>query len=222
MLQEAAARLASLTQPMPLVADRGGTVIDVLAQPDEAIENGQPVLRVARFDTILAKVVVPSADPVSDNASARVIVIGHEDHPLSGESIALIAVDPRTQGQTVLIRLRADGFALRPGQAVTAYLTAPGAPISGVVIPRTAIVRYAGKAWVYVRTTRETFVQREVPTDHPVDGGWFAATGFKPGDRIVTVAAETVLSEELKAQIPSAEEGESAEQQEQERREHRQ
>ncbi len=70
-----------------------------------------------------------------------------------------------------------------------------------------------------MQTERETFVQREVTTDHSVEDGWFTDTGLKPGERVVTVAAQTVLSEELKAQIPSAEEGESAEQQEQEKRE---
>lgn len=177
------------------------------------------MLRVARFDTILAKVVVPSGIAVSGDAAARVIGIGQDNHPLAGESIALVAVDPKTQGQTFIVRLRADGFALRPGQAVTAYLAAPGEPLAGVIVPREALVRYAGKTWVYVQTERETFVQREVTTDTPVDGGWFVTSRFKPAERVVTVAAETVLSEELKAQIPSGEEGESAEQQEREKQE---
>jgi hypothetical protein len=212
--------VAGPTGPKPLLVDRGGTVIDILAQPGESIESGQAILRVAQFDTLLAKVVVPSGAPVSsDVGAARLIVMGHEDHPLAGESVALVAVDPKTQGQTFLVRLQADGFAVRPGQAVTAYLTAPGEPLSGVVIPPEAIVRYAGKAWVYVQTERETFVQREVATDRPVETGWFVGAGFKPGERVVTTAAQTVLSEELKAQIPSAEAGESKEQQEQEARE---
>lgn len=211
---------AGPTGPKALRADRGGTVIEILAQPGEAIESGQPIMRAARFDTVLAKVVAPAGVSVSGRAgAARVMVIGHEDHPLAGENIAVVAVDPKTQGQTFLIRLRADGFAVRPGQAVTAYLAAPGEPLAGVVVPRDAIVRYAGKAWVYVQTERETFVQREVTTDHSVQDGWFVGTGFKQGERVVTVAAQTVLSEELKAQIPSSEEGKSAAQQEQEKRE---
>lgn len=207
------------TGPKQLQVDRGGTVIAVFAQPGEAIEKGQPVVQVGRFDTLLAKVVVPSGVIVSGDAPARVSVIGREDHPLPGESIALVAVDPRTQGETALVRVREAGFPLRPGEAVTAYLAAPGKLVAGVVIPRQAIVRYEGKAWAYVKTASETFVQREVPTDHPVAGGWFVSAGFKPGDRVVTVAAEIVLSEELKAQIPSGEGGESAEQEEREEHE---
>ena len=39
---------------VPLVA-RAGEVVEVLAKPGEALESGQSILRVARFDTMLAR-----------------------------------------------------------------------------------------------------------------------------------------------------------------------
>src|SRR5262249_38785289 len=43
----------------PLVVERGGDVVEVMAQPGEAIEPGSPILRVTNLDRLLARVDVP-------------------------------------------------------------------------------------------------------------------------------------------------------------------
>lgn len=190
------------TAPMLLRLTQGGEVLEIRAQPGEAIESGQPILRVARFDTLVAKVEVPAGERVAPHVeTARIVVIGHEDHPLRGELMALAASDPNTHGQTLLFRMSAEGVPLRPGQAVIAYLPTSGMPHGGVVIPRPAIVRVAGRAWAYVEIGTAQFTRREVQLDHPTEAGWFVGSGFTSRERVVVTGAGALLSEELKSEI---------------------
>ncbi len=53
-------------------AATGGQVVEVLAQPGEAVESGQTVLRLCRFDRLLAKVdLQPGRSAVMPVARAR-------------------------------------------------------------------------------------------------------------------------------------------------------
>ena len=67
--------------------------------------------------------------------------------------------------------------------------------------PRAAVVRSEGRAWVYVQLGEPRFRRQVVNLDAPTPGGWFAASGVGPGDRVVVDGAQTLLSEEFKSQI---------------------
>ena len=191
-----------------LEMERGGQVVELLIHPGESVESGQPILRVARFDHLLVRVDVPAGDTVAPNLlSATIVPLGQEDRLIQGERIALAAsVDPKTQGQPFLFRISDPSFTLRPGLAVTAYLEVPGATRTGVVVPRSAVVRQSGKTWVYVQTSPELFARREVVLEEPAGEGWFTRS-LARGDRVVIVGAQTLLSEEFKSQIQVGDEG---------------
>ena len=190
----------------PLTVDRGGQVVELLVHPGESIEAGQPILRVARFDRLLARVDVPAGDVVAGGAAASIVPLGYENRHVRGERVSLAAaVDPKTQGQPFLFRVPDPSFTLRPGLSVTAYLETPGAPRKGVVIPRAAVVRQSGKTWVYVRTAADQFARREANLEDPTAEGWFSRS-LSPGDRVATTGAQTLLSEEFKSQIQVGEE----------------
>jgi hypothetical protein len=72
-----------------------------------------------------------------------------------------------------------------------------GSSLKGVVIPASAIVWSEGKAWVYSQVSPERFSRTPVSTDLPVEDGFFAVQGFSAGDKIVTVGAQALLSEEM-------------------------
>jgi RND family efflux transporter MFP subunit len=181
---------------------RGGTVVEVLAHPGESVEAGQPVLRLARFDKLLARVDVPAGETVASGlTSASIVPLGFSDKPLNGERVGFAAsVDPKTQGQPFVFRLADSSGQLRPGLSVTAYLETPGPARSGAVVPRSAVIWQTGKSWVYVQTDKEKFARREVALEDPASGGWFTRS-LKPGDKVVTRGAQMLLSEEFKSQI---------------------
>jgi hypothetical protein len=190
-----------------LELERGGQVVEVLVHPGESVESGQPILRVARFDQLLARVDVPAGDTVAPNlVAASIVPLGQADHPIRAERVALAAaVDPKTQGQPFLFRVADPSATLRPGLSITAYLEIPGAARRGVVVPRSAVVRQSGKAWIYVQTADEQFARRQVVLEEPVAEGWFTRS-LSPGNRIVTIGAQALLSEEFKSQIHVGEE----------------
>jgi RND family efflux transporter MFP subunit len=187
----------------PIVAERGGEVVEVLAQPGEAVEQGASLLRVARLDHLLVRIDLPVGEHISaNNRSVFITPAGFEDHaPLPAERVAVApATDPHTQGISLLYRLNKTLFGLRPGTAVTALLPLSGPSRQAVLIPRSAIVEQGGKSWVYVETSDERFARKAVPLDLPLPKGFVASAGFSPGDRVVVVGAQSLLSEEFKSE----------------------
>jgi hypothetical protein len=127
---------------------------------------------------------------------------------LSGKSIdaefldAAPAVDPLVQGRGFFFLIPTNTVHLLAGEAVTGYLKLAGAPQAGVIVPREAVIRTAGKGWVYVLNTNgASFTRKEIALDHPVETGWFITQGVTASDQIVVTGAQTLLSEELKSSM---------------------
>jgi multidrug efflux pump subunit AcrA (membrane-fusion protein) len=188
----------------------GGKVVELPVRPGESVESGQPLLREARFDRLLVRIALPAGAEIDESVStARIAVSGHEDRWLPAERVSLAATaDGHTGGPTYLFAIKADGLSLQPGLPVTAYLVMPGEPVSGVALPRSAVIRYMGQTWVYVQTDAEQFTRREVVAGVPRQNDWFVAAGLKSGERVVTVGAQSLLSEELRSQTTGTEEEE--------------
>lgn len=108
-------------------------------------------------------------------------------------------LDPRLQGRSLLYTTSARP-GLIPGLSVSVHL--PEGPFRrGVVIPYGALVWLQGRPWGYVEQQAGRFVRREVPTSNPTPEGFFVTEEFSPQDRIVTIGAQTLLSEEFRSQI---------------------
>jgi hypothetical protein len=210
-LEAAGARQSAGTTPVPLIVARGGEVVELLARPNEAIESGQPILRVTRFDSLLARVDVPTGETVDRSLTmARIVAVGQESHPVTGTRVSLApSIDPATLGEGFVFRINAAGSSLRPGAAVVAYLRAPGAAQEGVVVPYSAIVRSEGRAWVYRQVGADKFSRQDVALDRVTDRGILVTKELKPGQRIVVQGAQLLLSEEQKSQIQILEDEEN-------------
>jgi multidrug efflux system membrane fusion protein len=103
--------------------------------------------------------------------------------------------DPRIQGRSFLY-ISPARLGLTPGVNLLAHLSV-GSAMKGLIVPTAAVVWSEGKAWVYQQTATDRFTRRAVPTDIPVERGFFVAEGFVPGDKVVTQGAQALLSEEL-------------------------
>ena len=172
----------------------------------DAAKRREFVEQLVRGDTALIRVDILPGDALAEQPkSARVLVLGREQQPIETQNITPAAdVDAKTQAQGFVLRVDKSPFALRPGMALTAWLELPEKPRAGFAIPRSAVLRHDGRAWVYVQEEEEKFVRKPVTLDTPLDGdkGWFVAEGggIKADDLLVTTGAQSLLSEELKAQ----------------------
>ncbi len=192
-----------------MVAARGGEVVEVLAQPGEAVESGQPIVRLARFDRLLARVAVPVGERVPVRPTRALIsAVGFEDQPAWGERVSFGAsAAPGVEGATLVYRFTPPSPALRPGLAAAARIDLAGEARHGLVVPLSAVVHFNGKQYFYVEIAAGTFSRRELESISPVEGGYFTVS-LRADARIVVSGAQVLLSEENKTRIGVEEEGE--------------
>ena len=90
--------------------------------------------------------------------------------------------DPRLQS-TGLLALVSGPQAMQFGTGTVAPATlAAGAEVTGVVVPRAALLRTAGQTFAYVRRDAGSFERRPILGGLPVPVGLFVAGGFRPGE----------------------------------------
>jgi len=108
----------------------------------------------------IARVTAPIGKQLDDAPrTAQIIVLGHEQQPLNARAVYTApTVVPTFQGQTFLVLIVTTDFPLRPGTAVSARLPIPNTYQRGVIVPRSAVVRYAGNEWVYRKLDGDRFV----------------------------------------------------------------
>lgn len=150
----------------------------------------------------LVRLDLPAGETTAPPRFARLFALADSERPIGAEYLAPAAnVDAQAQSQGLLFLVKSNAGGLRPGQALIGFVQQPGEPLHGVMVPPSAVIRVAGKAWVYVQTADTTFTRREVLLDHPTDAGWLVTSGLKTTDRIVVTGAQTLFSEELKSRI---------------------
>jgi hypothetical protein len=151
----------------------------------------------------ITRVTAPIGEALdSSRSGAQVFVLGHVQQPLHAEAVhEAPTINQQLQGQTFLLLIATRDFPLRPGTAVSALLPTSGKSEEGVMIPRSAVVRFAGKEWIYREGAGDRFVRSEIVPAQVVTDGYFVTENLAPGTRIIVTGAQTLLSEELKAQI---------------------
>ncbi|HEY8749993.1 MAG TPA: HlyD family efflux transporter periplasmic adaptor subunit [Tepidisphaeraceae bacterium] len=190
---------------LPLEVERAGEVVEVLARPGESLESGLPILRVVDFHHVLASVYAhPGEDLPPSIKQATITPLGFEGKPLTGVFVGIAAaVDPKSHQRALLFKIDIGEAmpSVRPGAPIVASVSAEGEPLKGVNVPKSAVVRYLGKAWVYVVASDGGFDRKEISLDHPIPdaAGWFVIESVKPGDRIVVTGAAALLSQEINA-----------------------
>ena len=154
--------------------------------------------RLARREEVLLQVTLPQGYAAATAPSGLKLLLP------SGRAAKIEFIspatrtDPRVQGISYFYVASAKETGLIPGMSASASFPS-GPPVSGLLVPGSAVVWWQGRAWAYVKTGADAFTRREVPTEEPADGGWFVSKGFSPADEIVVKGAETLLSQEFLA-----------------------
>jgi hypothetical protein len=104
-------------------------------------------------------------------------------------------VDSRVQGRSFLY-VMSPRSPIAPETSLLAEVSV-GGEMKGVVVPTSAVVWSEGRAWVYQQTGPSQFTRRAVATDLPLANGYFVAKALPTMDKVVTVGAQALLSEEF-------------------------
>jgi multidrug efflux pump subunit AcrA (membrane-fusion protein) len=153
-----------------------------------------------RDATVLIQIDLPPGERLENNSqTARIVSLAENAAPVTATCFDLLpAMDPQTQQQGILFSAdQSQTNRLTPGEAVTAFIKMPGEPVSGVVVPASAVLRHEGKGWVYVQSETNQFLRMEIPLDRQRDTGWFVSENLSATNHVIVTGAQTVLSAEL-------------------------
>lgn len=143
----------------------------------------------------------PSATTLTPERDVKFFAIATNATPITGKFFDYApTADPQTQTRGIFYVVDNSNHQFAPGMSLTAAAPTSEAARSGVLVPRDAILRAEGVDWVYLRVAPDKFTRREIKPDEITTQGWFVNAGLKPGDTVVTSAAQDLLSEELKEQ----------------------
>lgn len=187
-------------------AAAGAARARLLATTGKALGERTDLARLAQAlasgESALVRIDLPAGESLkSEPAGARLVPLGENATPIEAKFVGPApAVDPQTQAQGFLFLVEPNTAHLAPGTAVTGFLKLSGAAQAGVLVPRDAALRFNGMTWIYLQAGAENFSRVEVALASPLADGWFVREGLKPQDKVVTVGAQQLLSEELKGQ----------------------
>lgn len=152
---------------------------------------------------VIARIDLPAGEEIAGSpGAARLIGLADESHSMPAAFLGLApTTDPQMQSEGLLYLTRDNSLRLPARASVIGYLAQAGSPLRGVLVPQSALLRYAGATWIYLQSDESTFRRVAVMLTHPVEGGWLAVDGLKPGDRAVTDGAQLLLSTELSGQL---------------------
>src|SRR5262249_51184308 len=147
---------------------------------------------------VLVNLAAGEAPPVSPTG-ARLLTLADQTKPIEAQVLGPApATDPQMQGKGFLLLVNPNNGRLTPGEAVNGLLSLPGEARNGVAVPREAIVQFNGANWVYLQTSETEFKRVALQSGRPLEDALFVQEGLAAGDKVVTVGAQQLLSEELK------------------------
>jgi hypothetical protein len=164
------------------------------------IDRAQLVTRLIERRDYLVKVTLPAGATIAAPPEAATTRINDRVEIRLALVSPATATDPKLQGISYLYSAAAES-GLLPGMNLQILLAA-GPVAGGVVVPEAAVVWLQGKAWTYLRTGATTFVRREIAPNRPGPGGGYVVADLPVDEQIVVRGAQTLLSEEFRAQVP--------------------
>jgi hypothetical protein len=130
-------------------------------------------------------------------AQARSVEIDIGDGQAHGELLGPArAAEPRLQSSGLIAEVRGkSAILLSVGLIQSAHINTP-ASAPGVMIPRSAVIRFDGSDWAYVRRGAQGFERRRLDNPTPGAAGLFVTRGFSAGDELVVQGAAELFGAE--------------------------
>lgn len=158
------------------------------------------VVRLIERDQFLIQVTLPPGAALSQPPRTALAQAPMRDANIELQYLsAATRTDPRIQGLSYFFSAPGDS-GLLPGMNAIVYVPS-GKTYEGVFVEDTAIVRWQGRSWVYLRTGPETFKRQSINTDQPVSDDDYVVRDIPPGAQIVIRGAQVLLSEEARSEL---------------------
>jgi hypothetical protein len=109
--------------------------------------------------------------------------------------------EPRLQSSGLIVEVTGQSSVLLAVGLVQSAHIATTTAQPGVIIARSAVVRYEGSDWAYVRSGPARFERRLVLDPVPDADGFFVTKGFSSGDEVVVTGAAALFAAELSPTI---------------------
>jgi len=172
----------------------------------QALVDKTPIFsRLIERRDVLIQVTLPPSEFVAKPPTEAAVQLPDGRHA-SLQFLSLgTRTDPRIQGLSFFYMAPAD-TGLLPGMNVLAFLPSDK-PIAGALVPASAVVWWQGRAWAYVKAGADIFIRREIPTDVLAPEGGYVVPQIADASEVVTRGAQLLLSEELRGNARSNEEG---------------
>jgi RND family efflux transporter MFP subunit len=202
--QASARRAGNQNRHATLLADADGIVVDLLAEPGEVVQSGQPVVRLARAGARDAVVAVPEAMRGTIPRAATATVYGSARRYVASLREVTGAADPRTRSFEA--RYSLDGAAdVPPGATVTLELDAGRAtPVAGasLTVPLGALIDRGRGHGVWVIGAKGVVAFRPVHIAAIRDEQALVTGTLRAGERVVALGAH-MLSEGQRVRMGS-------------------
>jgi hypothetical protein len=166
------------------------------------VERSPAVVRLIERDQFLVQVTLPPGLTLAEPPRTALAQAPTRDANIDLQYLSpATRTDARIQGLSYFFSAPGDS-GLLPGMNTTVYVPS-GKTYEGVFVEDTAIVRWQGRSWVYLRVEPDSFKRHPISTDQPVSDDDYVVRDIPPGSEIVVRGAQVLLSEEAKSELRS-------------------
>ncbi len=164
------------------------------------VERSPDVVRLIERDLFLVQVTLPPGVAVTGTPGPALAQAPTRNANIDLQYVSQATrTDPRIQGLSYFFSAPGDS-GLLPGMNTTVYVPS-GNTYEGVFVEDTAIVRWQGRSWVYLRVGDDAFKRHPISTDQPVSDDDYEVRDIPSGSQIVVRGAQVLLSEEAKSEL---------------------
>ena len=167
------------------------------------IERSPSVVRLIERDQFLIQVTLSPGVSLAEPPRTALAQAPTQDANIVLQYVSpATRTDARIQGLSYFFAAPGDS-GLLPGMSTVVYVPS-GKTYEGVFVEDTAIVRWQGRSWVYLRAGPDTFKRHPISTDQPVSDDDYVVRDIPAGSEIVMRGAQVLLSEEAKSELRGA------------------
>lgn len=158
--------------------------------------------RVLEGKLTLLKVTIP-ADKSSSILANTIFInpAGNREKAFTASLVSLLpTVNKFSQGLQYIFLTNSSN--IKPGMAFTAWIPEQQKKLTGIIIPKSALVWHLGQAFIFIKTDGEHFIHQNINNPLNVPSGYFITEQLDGDKEVVIKGAQTLLSHEFKSQIP--------------------